>query len=130
MSKTDDIREFHRAMDVLVQDTPGVPPSDVKELRISLITEEFKETIEALERDDLVETADGLVDLVVVVIGTALSYGIPFDAVWDEIHRSNMAKRDPETGKVIKRADGKVLKPDGWTPPNVARTLSTKRRYP
>ena len=30
-----------------------------------------------------------------------------------------MAKRDPETGKFLKRADGKIINPKGWTPPNV-----------
>jgi hypothetical protein len=33
--------------------------------------------------------------------------------------RTNFAKIDPATGKVRKREDGKVLKPVGWTPPNL-----------
>jgi predicted HAD superfamily Cof-like phosphohydrolase len=37
-----------------------------------------------------------------------------------------MAKVDPATGKVIKRADGKVLKPEGWTPPDVAAALAVE----
>ena len=50
--------------------------------------------------------------------------GIPLDRVWAAVHRSNMAKVDPATGKVIKRADGKVLKPEGWTPPDIPAALA------
>lgn len=67
--------------------------------------------------------ADGLADVIYVAVGAALEFGIPLDRVWAEVHRSNMAKVDPATGKVIKRADGKVLKPEGWTPPDVAGVL-------
>ena len=48
--------------------------------------------------------------------------GIPFKVIYDEIHRSNMAKLMPD-GSVKRRADGKVQKPDGWTPPNIASIL-------
>jgi predicted HAD superfamily Cof-like phosphohydrolase len=42
------------------------------------------------------------------------------EAAWNEVMRTNFAKIDPETGKVRKREDGKVLKPEGWTPPDLA----------
>jgi predicted HAD superfamily Cof-like phosphohydrolase len=45
--------------------------------------------------------------------------GYKVDEAWAEVARSNLAKIDPTTGKVTKRADGKVLKPEGWTPPNL-----------
>jgi hypothetical protein len=34
---------------------------------------------------------------------------------------TNLAKIDKETGKVRKREDGKVLKPVGWTAPELAQ---------
>ena len=37
---------------------------------------------------------------------------------------TNFAKNDKKTGKVIKREDGKVLKPDGWTPPDLKDFLT------
>src|SRR6185503_2738973 len=62
-------------------------------LRLKLINEEYTELIEkGVEKDNLVEIADGIADLVYVGIGTALSYGIPFDRVFREIHRSTMTK--------------------------------------
>jgi predicted HAD superfamily Cof-like phosphohydrolase len=45
--------------------------------------------------------------------------GYDVDGAWAEVARSNLAKIDPTTGKVIKRPDGKVLKPEGWTPPSL-----------
>lgn len=39
--------------------------------------------------------------------------------LWDEVRRSNMDKIDPATGEVMRRADGKITKPDGWLPPQL-----------
>jgi len=41
------------------------------------------------------------------------------EGAWKEVMSTNFNKIDKKTGKVIKREDGKVLKPDGWTPPNL-----------
>jgi len=35
------------------------------------------------------------------------------------VHRANMAKL--HDGKIVKREDGKTLKPEGWTPPDNRR---------
>ena len=35
-----------------------------------------------------------------------------------------MAKRDPLTGEFIKRADGKIVKPEGWKAPDVMAEIS------
>lgn len=50
--------------------------------------------------------------------------GLPMEAGWHEVHASNMAKVDKETGKVIRREDGKILKPKGWVGPNLAAILA------
>jgi predicted HAD superfamily Cof-like phosphohydrolase len=38
---------------------------------------------------------------------------------WNEVARSNLDKIDSVTGKVKKREDGKVMKPEGWKPPQL-----------
>lgn len=104
------------------------------ELAYRLIIEEVdNETIPALlayERsgslEHLAELADGLVDSVYVLLHAAHSLGIPFDACWDEVHRSNMAKVNSD-GSVNRRKDGKILKPEGWQPPNLFAILSDKK---
>jgi predicted HAD superfamily Cof-like phosphohydrolase len=116
------VRQFHEAFGVPAYDTPRIPPDNRVNLRVDLIDEEWNETGDAIESEDLVEIADGLADLVVVIYGTALEYGIDLDAVLEEVHASNMAKLGAD-GKPILRADGKVLKPEGWKPPNIAAVL-------
>ena len=56
-----------------------------------------------------------------VIIGYMLSKGYDVEGAWDEGARSNLAKIDTVTGKVIKREDGKVLKPDGWKKPDFSK---------
>lgn len=92
---------------------------DQSQLYMKLVVEEFEETAKAWNEGDTVELADGIADLIWVLQGLALSIGIPQQDVWNEVRRSNLAKIDPATGKVIKRDDGKVLKPDGWTAPDI-----------
>lgn len=118
-----DVGEFHLACDQPVRYKPALPTDAEAELRLRLITEEFEETKRAIEAGDIVEVADGLADLIYVIAGTALVYGIPLDEIWREVHDSNMAKIDSETGKVLKRADGKILKPNGWKAPDIKSVL-------
>lgn len=62
---------------------------------------------------------------VIICQGIAAQYDIPFSEVWSIVQGANMAKVDPTTGKVIKDAGGKVLKPAGWQSPDpqIARLL-------
>jgi predicted HAD superfamily Cof-like phosphohydrolase len=88
-------------------------------LYVNLIDEESKELKEAIAACDNVEILDALTDILVVTIGAIHSMGADGDGAWKEVMRTNFAKIDSETGKVRKREDGKVLKPVGWTPPNL-----------
>ncbi len=81
-----------------------------------LIEEEFQELQEATNQE---EQLDALIDILVVTIGAINSMGADGEGAWNEVMRTNFAKIDEETGKVRKREDGKVLKPDGWSPPNL-----------
>lgn len=119
-----DVEAFHRAGDVPVLRKPQWPSEERVEFRRRLIDEEVnKETLFAMDNCRFVDTADGLVDSIYVICGAMLEFGIPA-AVWDEVQRSNMAKVDGKTGKVVRReSDGKILKPEGWTPPDVEGIL-------
>jgi predicted HAD superfamily Cof-like phosphohydrolase len=88
-------------------------------LYTKLIEEEFKELKVAIDNVDRVETLDALVDIIVVTIGALHSMGADVEGAWHEVMSTNFAKIDKDTGKVRKREDGKVLKPVGWTPPNL-----------
>lgn len=90
---------------------------------LGLIEEEAGELAEAIAAHDKVETLDALIDILVVTIGAIHSAGFDAEGAWNEVMRTNFAKIDPTTGKVRKREDGKVLKPDGWTAPELAKFL-------
>jgi predicted HAD superfamily Cof-like phosphohydrolase len=92
-------------------------------LYVNLIKEEYTELNEAINNSDKVETLDALIDILVVTIGAIHSMGSDAEGAWKEVMATNFAKIDSETGKVRKRADGKVLKPEGWAPPKLAQYI-------
>jgi predicted HAD superfamily Cof-like phosphohydrolase len=91
---------------------------------IKLIDEEHQELLEATLAEDRVEQLDALIDILVVTIGAIHSMGADAEGAWKEVMMTNFAKIDSETGKVRKREDGKVLKPVGWMPPELAPFVS------
>lgn len=91
------------------------------DLYCNLIKEEVGELAEAREVGDKVESLDALIDILVVTIGAIHSLGADAQGAWNEVVRSNMSKIDPVTGKVIKRDDGKILKPANWSPPDLTK---------
>lgn len=86
-----------------------------------LINEEFQEFCEARLANDDVETIDACFDMIWVIVGYMLSRGWDCEKIWDEGALSNLRKIDKETRKVLKREDGKVLKPEGWQPPDFTK---------
>lgn len=88
-------------------------------LYCNLIKEEIEELAEAISNNDRVEQIDALIDILVVTVGAIHSIGADGEGAWNEVMKTNFAKIDHETGKVRKREDGKVLKPDNWQPPNL-----------
>lgn len=95
------VRAFHRMVGAPIRREPQhrIPEEGI---RISFIEEEFREYVTALTDGDVVEVADALADLLYVVYGTALHHGINIDAVFQEVHRSNMTKTPNGAGKAIK----------------------------
>ena len=89
------------------------------DMYVGLIDEEVRELQYAINTNDNVEQLDALIDILVVTIGAIHSRGWDAEGAWDEVMKTNAAKIDLDTGKVRKREDGKVLKPDGWRPPNL-----------
>jgi predicted HAD superfamily Cof-like phosphohydrolase len=122
MSFFRDVLDFHRKFAQVIgapeEQKARIGSQELVKFRLSLIKEELSELEEALEAGDLVETADALADLIYVTIGTAIAFGIDLRPVWYEVQKSNMAKEGGAT-----RADGKLLKPAGWKPPNIELAL-------
>jgi predicted HAD superfamily Cof-like phosphohydrolase len=110
-----DQEKFMRACDQSVEEFN----QDQFNMYLKLIEEESGELGDAIAAHDKVETVDALIDILVVTIGALHSMGADAEGAWKEVMKTNFAKIDKKTGKVRKREDGKVLKPVGWTPPDL-----------
>lgn len=119
-----DVEQFMAAADQYIGATPHLNENNEAQakLYIDLIDEEFRELCDGFLRRHIGDVADGGADLVWVVKGLFATLGINFDAVWEEVRASNMSKVS-EGGKIKKRADGKILKPDTYFKPNIEKVL-------
>lgn len=133
------VREFMLKAGQECPNTPCVPDVDVRDLRIRLIAEELDELAKAShiamvenypcgeQWDDeappasIVEAADAIADLLYVVLGAAVAWGIDLNRVFEEVHRSNMTKFIDG----YRRADGKWVKGPSYTPADIEAALAT-----
>lgn len=150
-SSFDLVREFHEAFNRPIRDTPDVGSPEERILRVRLMLEEVLEFAKAagvlvaldgeiiptvqhlgfsagLFEPDLVQMAHELADIEYVTQGTAVQLGIPLDACVVEVHAANMRKLGPD-GKPIVDEHGKVRKPEGWVPADVASILRWERLF-
>lgn len=142
MNSYEMVKEFHETFGHPVAEKPTVITDDRTALRLALIFEEAIELAQAsgffateveeavgkmlgfgqVRPANLIEVADALGDLEYVINGAALEQGIPLPEVVSDIHRSNMTKLGPD-GKPIYREDGKILKGEGYEPPDLEKIL-------
>lgn len=115
------VRDFHTAFGQRVGTKPELPDANERLLRMNLMTEEYREYNNAEANNDMTNLAVELADIIYIACGTAVSYGIPLDEVFNDIHQANMNKLID--GKVIRREDGKIKKPDGWKPADIEGIL-------
>jgi predicted HAD superfamily Cof-like phosphohydrolase len=114
----DKVREFHEHFSHTLGEWPPSVPT--YKLRLDLIDEEFTELWNEFIFGELdkVKIAKELADLLYVVFGAAVAFGIPIKEVFDEVHKSNMSKLG-EDGKPEYRSDGKVMKGPNYQPPQL-----------
>jgi predicted HAD superfamily Cof-like phosphohydrolase len=138
------VEEFHKTFNAPVLETPQIPSKERCDLRINLMQEELNEIKEAIENNDFVEISDGLCDLMYVLVGSIIEFGLKdkFNDLFNEVQRSNMSKactsqqealatlshykqKDGTEGRyeevngkyiVYRSGDNKVLKSVGYSP--------------
>ena len=137
----DDVGRFHGKFNLPVShetwrrtgtSKPGLISKRDFDFRVNFMHEEIRELIEGNAQGNLTQIADALVDLVYVALGTAHYFGLPFQALWDEVHRANMEKQPWKEGDPVKprNASGlEVVKPEGWLPPDIEGVIRDFRDY-
>ena len=125
MSVVEQVTEFHEVYGCPIRTQPDANVPEA-EMRYELIREEFAELRVAIDERDIIEIADALGDLLYVIYGAALTFGIDLDAVVSEIHRSNLSKLASD-GSVLKREDGKILKGPRFFRPDLATVLGVTK---
>ena len=121
------VQEFHEIYKIGFSKTPIVDLGIIKNrLRFDLMKEENEEYLEAVEKNDLIEIADALGDMLYILCGTILEHGLQdkIETVFEEIHRSNLSKLGAD-GNPIYREDGKVIKGQNYFKPNIAAILNS-----
>tara|TARA_R110000751_G_scaffold10570_1_gene38418 strand:+ start:27 stop:434 length:408 start_codon:yes stop_codon:yes gene_type:complete len=117
------LNEFHTAFNCSRNKAFASPAATSEEaelliLRKNLIREEVSEVFAAIDEGDKAHVLKELVDIVVVCVGMADTYGWDFDEAFKQVHISNMSKLDND-GNPVYRKDGKVLKSDNYVPPDL-----------
>jgi predicted HAD superfamily Cof-like phosphohydrolase len=135
------VLDFQKAVLAPIPEVPTLVSKERALLRQSLLQEEVTEIATAAEdwynnpdktvteEETLIEILDGIVDCFYILIGTAHEYGLADRIVmaFDEVHRSNMSKFD-ENGRAIFREDGKVIKGDRYSAPNLSQIIKKDLR--
>lgn len=126
------IEEFNVAYGVDYNNKPRLVDKETYDLRKSLGQEELDEYYEACESGNLEGIADALGDQLYILLGTMCAHGLQnkMQKIFNEIHKSNMSKLDPKTGKPIRREDGKIIKGSNYKAPNLGKILNPKRGRP
>lgn len=116
-----DVRDLHRKFQLTVgEDGPQMLDRQKAEERHNFLEEELLEFYQAMANEDFAGMADALVDLVYVAKGTAVMMGLPWEELWDDVQRANMAKR---RGVTERGHDEDLVKPEGWKPPQTEMIL-------
>ncbi len=122
----DSVRCFHEVFQAYMERTPtATVPAAISQGRIQIFLEELEEYRAAVDNHDIVEIADALTDMLYVLLGTFITHGLQdiAEELFAEVHRSNMSKLD-EQGQPIFREDGKVLKSDQFSDPDLRSIIA------
>lgn len=113
------VADFQRQMGQGYVGPPRELPASLAHLRMKLVKEEAQELCLAIERGELHEQLDAIVDLMYVAIGTATQAGLGdvLAAAFFRVHQANMGKVAAVSRDESKRDSVRdIVKPAGWQP--------------
>ena len=123
MTNFNKVGVFMKTFGQEVKNKPSFSTDKINQLRISLIQEELDELKEAMTKNDLLEVADALTDLLYVTYGAGHAFGIDLDKCFNEVQNSNMSKLG-EDGKPIYNELGKVMKGPNYFKPDLSKFVN------
>ena len=106
--------------------SPKLMEFDAVEFVTSMVNDELEELREARTISD---QADALIDAIYYICDTAVRHGMNLDRIFEIVHKANMQK--VVGGSVIRREDGKIMKPKGWQDPGplLVEELARQKRF-
>ena len=121
------VRKFHASFNQPILGKPTIPNSERIALRHRLLMEEATELNQAAIAGDIIEVADGIIDCLYILFGTAHEFGLAdlLPDLFNEVQRSNMSKLD-DNGNAIFREDGKVVKSNNFFKPDLEKIIFRK----
>lgn len=120
------VLKFHQLFHSHIGTVPSKEiPNKVKQTRIRLIKEETKELIHAIESESVASIAKELADVIYVVLGTVISFGLQdkFVSIFDKVHQSNLSKLDRNGTFQLQKSGQKVQKGSSYEPPDIESIL-------
>ena len=123
MSNFSKVGIFMKTFGQEVKDKPAFSTDKINKLRINLIKEELEELTDAIKKNDLLEVADALTDILYVTYGAGHAFGIDLDKCFEEVQNSNMSKLD-ENGRPIYNNAGKVMKGPNYFKPDLSKFIN------
>jgi len=112
MNYTEKVRQFTEACNDVVPAGPTPMSPDAVAFIRHMVDDEMAELSAA---KTVPEQADALVDAIYYICDCAARHGMNLDPIFEIVHTANMSK--VVDGKVLRRDDGKILKPEGWQDP-------------
>ena len=122
MTNFQKVKSFMKTFGQEVKSSPSLSSTQINKLRYNLIKEELEEFKQALDKNDLLEVADALTDILYVTYGAGHAFGIDLDACFKEVQNSNMSKLGLD-GRPIYNDQGKVMKGPNYFKPNLSKIL-------
>ncbi len=123
MTNFNKVGVFMKTFGQEIKNQPSFSTEKINQLRVSLIQEELDELKEAMAKNDLLEVADALTDLLYVTYGAGHAFGIDLDKCFNEVQNSNMSKLG-EDGKPIYNEFGKVMKGPNYFKPDLSKFVN------
>ena len=122
MTNFQKVKNFMETFGQEVKSRPSFSSDKINMLRYNLIKEELDEFKQALDKNDLLEVADALTDILYVTYGAGHAFGINLDDCFDEVQNSNMSKLGND-GKPIYSDQGKVMKGPNYFKPDLSKFI-------